>query len=317
MSESIVEYFRQQAVTPLLQTGGLPKVWPLWRTEIRRLAPTPTARQLFDLGDHLKDIFSTSKPSQPQNARNQSAVSSSGTYWEALVCWYLNLCCIGRRTVIIKHNAKLIPRCIADAITVNYNTFPTNTESDLIALTFPDKPEYCCDKDTIAMQDTEGKPIKPYKTPYSAYNISPVLEALCQRDFEEIEIHIIQCKTNWNDNAQIPMLWDAVYSATNFRSGITVGQNGYAIVNAKRFTYAFVTVPTVAPAHFTPKSVAVLRVRNLSGGNYWGMPSLIGVANSVKEMLQRNLSTGSVHSHLTTLQAALPALSTTYAYFGL
>ena len=40
-----------------------------------------------------------------------------------------------------------------------------------------------------------------------------VMDALCEKHFTSLEIHIIQCKTNWNDNAQIPMLWDMVYSA--------------------------------------------------------------------------------------------------------
>ena len=65
MSESIVEYFRQQAVTPLLQTGGLPKVWPLWRTEIRRLAPPPRRGSYLIWGT----ISRISSP--PLNLRNR------------------------------------------------------------------------------------------------------------------------------------------------------------------------------------------------------------------------------------------------------
>ena len=64
-------------------------------------------------------------------------------------------------------------------------------------------------------------------------------------------------------------------------------------------------------------SVAVLRVRNLSGGNYWGMPSSTGIANSVKEMLERNLKTGNSSSHIATIRAMLPEIHTTYGYFHL
>lgn len=32
-----------------------------------------------------------------------------------------------------------------------------------------------------------------------------------------LEAHIIQCKTNWNDNAQIPMLWNMVYATKDFK----------------------------------------------------------------------------------------------------
>ena len=35
--------------------------------------------------------------------------------------------------------------------------------------------------------------------------------------------------------------------------------------------YAFVTVPTNQIDNFKPTSVSVARVKNLSGGNYWGL----------------------------------------------
>ena len=41
------------------------------------------------------------------------------------------------------------------------------------------------------------------------------------------------------------MLWDAVYNATTFRNGITLGTDGFSINDVGRFTYSFVTVPTV------------------------------------------------------------------------
>ncbi len=137
------------------------------------------------------------------------------------------------------------------------------------------------------------------------------------RDFAEIEIHIIQCKTNWNDNAQIPMLWDMVYLAKTFKTGITIGRESYSINNARLFSYAFATVPTVKVEKLKPTSVAVSRVRNLSGGNYWGMKTVSGIASSMKEMLNRNLATGSEQSHTQTLADAIPKLTSDYAYFKL
>lgn len=314
MAQNIVEYIREQAIGRLFATAGFKSAWPVWQKEIHRLAPGLTAHQIFDLGDSLREIFYTTNTS---SARTQSDVSGGGANWEALVCWYLNLCLVGRRTVVIKHNAALIPRCVADAITVNYGTFASNTESDLIAVTFPDRPEYTCDKDIILIYDDNGQLVPAYKTKRSKYNLPEVIGALCARDFHDIEIHIIQCKTNWNDNAQIPMLWDAVYSATNFRSGVSVGQNGYSITDVRRFTYSFVTVPTVKLNNIKKDSLCVLRVMYLSGGNYWGLPSETGIASSVKEMLNRNLKSGSAGSHISTIKAALPFLGTTYSYFNL
>lgn len=273
--------------------------------KINTLAANRAERQIYNLGDSLKDIFYTTNTS---SARSQSDVSGGGANWEGLVCWYLNLCLIGRRTVVIKHNKELMPDPISKAITVNYGTIPSNTESDLIAITFPDLSEYSVDKDKILITEEDGTRIPTYKTKRSQYNLLPILDRLCSRDFSNLEIHIIQCKTNWNDNAQIPMLWDAVYAATNFRSGISIGSDGYSITDVSRFTYSFVTVPTVKVEKIKENSVCVLRVRNLSGGNYWGLESTVGIANSVKEMLVRNLKSGHSSSHIVTLRTELPIL---------
>ena len=310
MSQNIVEKLREESVKKLFATLGFTKVWPTWQTIIRATATTPTAAQILNLGDHLKEIFySTNSHSE----RSQSEVSGGGANWEALICWYLNICNIGRRTICIKHNKSLIPPPISHAITVNYGNFASNTESDLIAITFPDKPEYSMDKNEIAIHDENGQAITLNA---NGQNYLEVLNALVTRDFRDIEIHIIQCKTNWNDNAQIPMLWDMIYSAKAFRADISIGREGYSINNAKRFSYAFVTVPTVKLEKISRSSVCVSRVRNLSGGNYWGLPNEDGIAHSVKEMLNRNLSTGSNIGHRDSLSACIPLLSSTFSYFN-
>lgn len=312
MPQNIVEKLREEAINRLFETNGFATAWPTWTNVISANAPAPTPRQIINLGDHLKDIFYSTNVG---NGRTQSEVSGGGANWEALVCWYLNLCCIGRRTVVIKHHKSLIPTPISNAITVNYGNFPSNTESDLIAITFPDKPEYSMDKDSININDENDIPVQLYSR--TKYNFLNVLNALVARDFADIEIHIIQCKTNWNDNAQIPMLWDMIYSSTAFRADITIGREGYNMNNARLFSYAFATVPTVNPAKISRSSVCVSRVRNLSGGNYWGRPSEDGIASSIKEMLNRNLATGSTASHLDTLTIAIPELNSTgiYSYF--
>lgn len=311
--QTIVEKLREEAVKKLFATNGFATAWPIWQNVILTKASTPTPRQLLNLGDNLREIFYSTNTS---SARSQSDVSGGGANWEALVCWYLNLCSIGRRTVVIKHNKALIPTPISNAITVNYGNFVSNTESDLIAITFPDKPEYNMDKDSILINDEDGQPVSLYTR--NTYNFLDVLNALVARDFSDIEIHIIQCKTNWNDNAQIPMLWDMIYSSTAFRADITIGREGYNMNNARLFSYAFATVPTVRPERITRSSVAVSRVRNLSGGNYWGKPSEDGIASSIKEMLNRNLATGSTQSHMITLADAIPELTSTgtYSYFN-
>lgn len=50
------------------------------------------------------------------------------------------------------------------------------------------------------------------------FNYLAALNILVDRDANSIDINVIQCKTNWNDNAQIPMLWDMVYNAQSFKN---------------------------------------------------------------------------------------------------
>ena len=319
MNQNIIEYARELSIKKLFETNGFSTVWPTWKnkiqTDIFNSAP-PTEHLIYSIGDNLRDIFRTTG----QAGRSQSDVSGGGANWEALVCWYLNICLIDRRTFVLKHNKDLIPSPIKDAITVNYGNFRSNTESDLIAITFPDKAEYTIDKEQILIKDIHGNSVDISKG--KNYNFLPILDALVARDFDDIEIHIIQCKTNWNDNAQIPMLWDAVYSANTFRNGISVGTNGYSIHDAKRFTYSFVTVPSnqiEKNGRLTYKntSTAVLRVLNLSGGNYWGLPSETGVASSIKELLERNLKSGHSNGIISTIRISMSYLNSTYSYFDI
>lgn len=321
MAENIIEYWRKESIKSLFSLKSLQNVWPIWQPEIRKRVPIVNANNIFNLGDGLYDIFYSSNKKAAGAITTvkdeQSEVSTGGTVWEALVCWYLNLCLIGRNTVVIKHSKALIPECISDAITVQYNTNTSNTESDLIALTFPEHGMLSADKDALMLHDSTGAPI-PLRSRAGTYNLKAVIDSISDELFDDIEIHIIQCKTNWNDNAQIPMLWDMVYSAQKFNRSITVGRNGREI-NREKFTYSFVTVSTVRPSKIKSTSVCVKRVENLSGGNYWGRPSVSGVAKNVKEMLQRNLSNGHSNSVMTTLrnETGRSDFATTYDYFRL
>lgn len=306
---NIIETLRNDSISAL--PNGFASCFPVWKERICELAPVQTPRQIMDLGDNLSSIFNLTRT----EGRSQSDVSGGGTAWEALVCWYLNLCLIGRRTVVIKHNKKLIPLPVRDAITVNYGNFASNTESDLVAITFPDRVEYSTVRENIFITDEHNLPVPTLIG--QRFNRNGLMNALCHRDFAQLEIHIIQCKTNWNDNAQIPMLWDMVYSANEFRANITIGQNGYSIHGADRFTYSFVTVPTSRMDNVSSSSTHVRRVAQISGGNYWGKPTVNGVSSSVKEMLNRNLLAGHRSSHMITLGAELPRLNTDYSYFGI
>jgi len=309
---NIVETLREASVKMLLRPNmGFSSCFSIWANEINDLTPAKTPAQIINLGDNLSNIFALTGT----KGRTQSELSGGGAVWEAFVCWYLNLCLIGRRTVVIKHNRSLIPNPVSDAITVNYNNFSSNTESDLIAITFPDKREYDIAREELSITDENGILVPLFIG--ARFNFKQILDALCHKDFADIEIHVIQCKTNWNDNAQIPMLWDMVYSANNFSRRIDIGRNGYSIHSAKHFTYSFVTVPTSRVEKIKPTSTCVKRVDQISGGNYWGRATVSGVARSVKEMLGRNLSTGHDSSHLVSLETELPKLNSDYRYFNI
>lgn len=312
MSQNIVEYLREEAVKRLFEIKTFSKNWPIWRDKMFEFLPDINARNILNLGDHMKSIFTTTSVV----GRRQGDLSASGVGWEALICWYMNLCLLERRTVVIKHNKTLIPLPIREAITVKYDNIITSTESDLIAITFPDKPEYTTlDKFQIQVSDDSGK-LMNTRNKKGKFN-KLIIDALVHRDFNQFEIGIIQCKTNWNDTAQIPMLWDMIYSSEGFtKNSISVGTSAYSIKDVQRFTYSFVTVPTVKK-DIKPTSIAVQRVRNLSGGNYWGMPSTSGVANSIKEIFGKNFSSGSSIRLLETLDGALSRLNSDYSYFKL
>ena len=168
------------------------------------------------------------------------------------------------RAVVVKQRKSLIPIAIASAMTVTYKNVPTNTESDLSGIIFPN------DDEILSMD----------------YNFV-VLNRIISDRIREFSLHNIQCKTNWNDNAQIPMLWDMIYQFSGVKSrSVHIGSGGFDLKDLADFSYSFVTVPSQSKP-IKPNSMAVRRVESLSGGNYWGRPSQSGVAASVSEIFKR------------------------------
>ena len=291
--QNIIEGLREQSLQKVFSTSTIQKTWPVWGEALsNKIGSPPDGKKALDLGDNLSEIFKLTSAS----GRSQSSLSGGGAAWEGLVCWYLNLCLVGSRIVVVKQNKTLVPTPISEAITVNYGSFPSNTESDLVAIIFPDLDEFV--KDGTSYKKKE-------------------LDRWVGNNFSKFGVGIIQCKTNWNDNAQIPMLWDMVYSAKGFKTrNISVGSSSYSIEDLKEFTYSFVTVPT-SKGPFNENSTAVHRVRNLSGGNYWGYPNKSSVANSIKEIFRKNFRSGFYKPQLDILKEEFRFLDTKYPYFNL
>ena len=297
---NLVNKLREISVRDILQTKTIHQVWPQWKQNINKtLNKKYSPTNVLNLGDSLADIFKKTS----QSGRSQSILKKGGVAWEGIVAWYLNLCLLGSRTVVIKMKKNLVPQPIRDAITVSYGSFASNSESDLLAITFPKRSEYTSD---LTEEQESGRGLRN------------LMDELADHHFSQYEVGIIQCKTNWNDNAQIPMLWDMVYHAKSFgERKITVGKNNYSINRLKKFTYSFVTVPTSKKDITGKNCTPVNRVYNISGGNYWGMPSENGISSSLKEIFNKNFSDGAQTSLREDLEGELPKLKTNYKYFEL
>ncbi len=312
MYNTIPDQLRKLAVENVFSTNTFKNCWKTWNPEIVRLiGHNPTENEILDIADHLSEIFN----STGGGGRGQGELSAGGTAWESLVCWYINLCGVGSRFVALR-KMSIVPKAIQDAITVNYGNFACNTESDITIIVFPDSAEYNTDINLLNVINN-GNQIQPIVK--NKFNLE-LTNYLAERDFNQFEIGIIQCKTNWNDNAQIPMLWDMIYSAGGFRGrNITIGRNGFNIQNAQNFSYSFVTVPSNRNTTYNPNGVAVKRVTNLSGGNYWGNPSIQNVAKSLKEIFTNNFQSGTRTGLRTDIRTAIPelAVNNQLSYFGL
>lgn len=260
---SNVEVYRKLVNEELFKSASFSEAWRIWHPVLEQRSNNfSNARSIYELGSQLSSVFFATST----EGRGQGVLSAAGNVWESLVCWYLNLIFSGTNAVAIKQKKKLIPECISDAATIRYGTDETNTESDLIVIVFP----------------------KDFKFP-DPFNISE-LSGLISSQLHLFELGVVQCKTNWNDNAQIPMLWDMIYRAKGFSDhNISIGRNGHSISDLKKFTYSFVTVPTQKKP-YKSTDMAVKRVRNLSGGNYWGGPTKSGVSFCLNEIFSKNFS---------------------------
>lgn len=259
---SSIDEFRLHMLRHISKLESFKNSWPFWEPLILgHLGSKPTAQGIYELGEKLEEIFK----GNVVTGRDNSALSKGGTAWECLICWYMNLVLFGTDVVVVKPHSNFMPKTLSDALAISISNIKTNTESDLVAFNVPSL--------------RNG----------ALYHLKSI-DTVISNNPLDTEVSVIQCKTNWNDNAQIPMLWDLIYSSNSFRmANISVGNNGINPTSFKRFTYSFVTVPT-SRGPFSPTSLAVLRVKNLSGGNYWGRKSKSGVARSVSEFFTTNFA---------------------------
>lgn len=279
MFSELVEKHRSREIARYRKMKSFEANWPTWKSEIDKLTKSLTdADAIFSLGGRLSEIFK----STGGEGRNQSTQSAGGTGWEALVSWYLNLVFCGTRAIAFRQNKPLVPPAIFDAATVKYGSHKTNTESDISVVVFPQN------------MDELGKGSATAK-----------LDRAIRRDLGDTHLRIIQCKTNWNDNAQIPMLWDMVYQG-NFpdHSTVRIGTGGVTVRKLGSFKYCFVTVPT-NKNEYRSDTLAVKRLGGMTGGNYWGQASKPGVAESLAEIFTNEFDFVFPSSVTTSIEAAI------------
>jgi hypothetical protein len=311
-TQNISEYLRQLSVESCFELSAFQSGWTTWKSRINQiLGQNYNENDILNLGDQLASIFFTTR----STGRSQDSLSGGGYGWEGLVCWYLNLCFAGTRGVAIRKTS-ILPEPLKDSISVNYGNFKSNTESDIVVIIFPNLPDFNNDRNNLSILNNQGGQIATLLR--GKFNYKDVVNRLTEIHFDNFELGVIQCKTNWNDNAQIPMLWSMIYETDRFsNNAISIGKNGYSIKDIANFTYSFMTVPTNDLSDYKQNSTSVNRVRNLSGGNYWGYATLNSVASSLKEIFNNNFRNAFSPNVRQSIRRNIPELNTDFSYFDL
>lgn len=235
-------------------------------------------QQILDIGDHLSFAFQLQ---QLRNIRDQAAVSAAGSAWADLVAVYINLVLAGTDAVALTRS--FVPDCVKEALKVTYRGQPAALQSDidLMVLFVPG--------------------LMPIKSPGRARTaVTKAFSEACTGRFGDLSVTLFQLKTNWNDTAQVPMLWNMIYNVTASgqmpQNGFSVGGGRYHLKGLRKFSYGFVTVPTQSDlTAFKPTSMPVCRVAGCSGGAYWGRPTKNGVIKSIKEYFNHQYNYSNQH----------------------
>ncbi len=279
---SLIEDFRAVIVGDLFEMKSIADVWPSAGTSLRSALPThaPSAQDVINLGRHLSPVFTAQYEAEEltTEAQQQGALSRGGAFWEGLVVWYLNLCFAGTRAVAIKKKSQM-PSHVRDSLTVWLSAIDRLSEPDVLILHL-DSP--ALDAPSV------GNPVSGFQN-------------LINANFALTQVINLQCKTNWNDSIQTPMLWNLMYSAARQATGagaasmnvlgaasITFGSDGHYLQGLGGFRHTFVTVPSNDLAGFTPTSSPVLRGKAFSGGCFWGYPTTPNACRSIAEFFNVN-----------------------------
>ena len=252
--------------------------WGHCKSEIEEILDG--SEDLLKIGQNLSNIFR----SIPSN-RSQSGVAQAGAMWECLVSWYLSLIFWNTNVLSVKWKQAFIPKLIVDALTVTIRNISTTSEADLVTYAVPLTSDH-------EINNLEG--------------INNAIDNEIGSNRTQLSLNVMQLKVNWNEGAQIPMLWDFVYNSQDVNIPyVQVGVNGYNPNVFDNFTYSFTTVPTKGNGNldnYKIDGVNTQRVANLTGGNYWGYETKSGVSSNINEYFMKNFRNSfngeSLNSHI-------------------
>ena len=304
---SLVEKLREIAVSKLFENKK--KFTSNWKTlekkikaKIGKEINEVTGEKIFNLPDDLREIFFSLLPKETKNKRSQSLLPIAGDGWERTVAWYLNLCLINTRAVVFKKRKSFFSNKILDALTVDINGKHILSESDLIGIIIPEN-------DNLKLEKSENKLLKSFRE-------------FTDKNYKKFELFGIQCKTNFADDVERPLLYQILYNLpTQLDIGIKIGVNGTHVNDFKKFKYSFITIPSQKDERIPTNDTApAIRAKLFSGGCYWAMPSKKDVADSLKEFMSRNFSSVLPQGNATViknLDENIVNLKTKYKYFRL
>ena len=260
---NIIEELRSYVLEQAMGLSSMTKDWPDRKEKINsyfKSKKRPRKLEIWGLGDHLSKIFKCVSG----GGRTQSGVSRAGTVWEVLVLYYLNICLLGTCAVVVKKD-KHTPKSIVDALKITQHGSLIKSDLDLVVISCPAL------KDVPSI-GSEAKCLEK-------------LNSLIEQNFGDVFVCNIQCKTNWKDNSQTPMLWNLLFEEARGKrplpQGLVIGSGLYEPSLLQGFAYSFVTVPTGQDV--TAGDVQCYRTKNMTGGMFWGKPTKAHVSKSIKE----------------------------------
>lgn len=265
---NLIEQIREEAISQTFSLATISNKWSNRKAFFSSKLPSigaVTNKSVIQIGEHLSDAFRLND----SGVRTQTGVSAAGNVWEGVLQWYLNVCLAGTKAICVRAG-KFAPSAISDCLSIIYQGTILRSEPDLLI---------------ISLEELKNAPRERSRS-----GAIRKLNQIVSDNFNKVGVINIQCKTTWNDNAQVPMLYNMLYNqarkGATIPNGFTIGTKGHFLLNLGHFGYAFATVPTCSDAKlakFKNTSTHVLRVKPLSAGYYWGRPTT-PIASCISEL---------------------------------